>query len=309
MNDSNNIFKIIEELNYEYLILAANNKVKVNKTKKTKNLLKKKDYQLIFQKSIKHLPILKNFYQYKLSKMKIINENYYFNDLDEKFEDKKIVVYTCITGNYDSIEDPYIKEDNVDYVIFSNQYIESNIWIVNNIPNSIMKLKDNSLINRYIKLHPHELFKNKYDYAIYIDGNIRIMSTIKDLPKCINSKTGIAFHKHSARDDVYNELIACKLIGRAKASSCNKQINNYKKMGVPNNLGLFECNAFILDLKNSNAEKIFEEWWKDFINEPTKRDQPSLMYSLWKNNFKSDDVGILGNNVYLNPKFRIKSHR
>lgn len=307
-----NNYRIIEELNYDFLLLVNkyDDLKNLNKTDKAKNLLKKRELQLLFQKSLKHIPIIKNYYNYKLNKINVIRNPYYFSELTKEIPNNRIVVYTCITGNYDNISLPYIKEENVDYILYTdNKNLKNNIWNVKQIPNSLKKLETHQLINRYIKLHPHELFKNKYDYAIYIDGNIKIMSTIKDLQFCINKKTGLAFHRHRTRNDVYNELVACKLIGRARATDCNKQIKNYQKMKLPKNFGLFECNAFIVDLNNKNCEKIFIDWWEDFFVEPTKRDQPSLIYSLWKNNFTSADVGVLGNDIYLNPKFRIGNHK
>ena len=59
------------------------------------------------------------------------------------------------------------------------------------------------MINRYIKLHPQEFFLNEYRYAIYIDGNIRVMSDLSPYTRKCNCKTGIAMHRHVQRICAY----------------------------------------------------------------------------------------------------------
>ena len=42
---------------------------------------------------------------------------------------EKICVYTCITGNYDDLKEVKVKEDNIDYICFTNNKgLSSNSW-------------------------------------------------------------------------------------------------------------------------------------------------------------------------------------
>ena len=69
-----------------------------------------------------------------------------------------------------------------------------------------------------------------------------------------------------------------------------------------------EATIILSDLKNNNAKEIFEEWWNEFYNSKSYRDQIAFPYILWKKNIKVSELATLGNNVYRNPKFRIDVH-
>ncbi len=77
---------------------------------------------------------------------------------------------------------------------------------------------------------------------------------------------------------------------------------------MPTNYGLLECNVIVSDLKSENSAKILDEWWKEFVNSNSMRDQISLPYVLWKLKYNIEDIGNLGNNVRNNPKIQIIKH-
>lgn len=270
-----------------------------------------KSMKKIFVK-IKKIQIISIFrilflHNYKL-KNRIKTEDIIYKKVDSK--KNKIVIYTCITGNYDRIYDPLLIEDNIEYVLFTNnRNIKSNIWKIVMISDEISKrcMNNNMLINRYIKMHPHLLF-NDYDYSIYIDGNIQIISTISDFVSCINKNSGIAIHRHCAFDCIYLEQKNCLAEKKGNKKNLKKQIKMYKSKGFPKKFGLFECNILVCDLKSEDAKLIFNEWWNDFILFSSYRDQISLPYVLWKNGYSSNDVGLLGYNVNKNYKIKINVH-
>ena len=43
--------------------------------------------------------------------------------------EKKIVVFTCITGNYEDLKDPLYISPNTDYFVFSDIETNSSIWM------------------------------------------------------------------------------------------------------------------------------------------------------------------------------------
>lgn len=222
---------------------------------------------------------------------------------------KKIAIYTCITGNYDKIEEPLIIESACDYFLFTNNdNLKSNLWNIKDIPEDIKKLENNVKINRYIKMHPKELFPD-YDYSIYIDGNVEIISTISQLIKNINNKTGLAIHRHCERKCIYDEIKACRAYNKGKYSNLKKQAKRYKKEGFPQNYGMLECNMLISDLQNDILTKIFNKWWEEYLKSESMRDQIALPYVLWKNNLNIDDVGNLGNNINKNYLLKINTHQ
>lgn len=221
---------------------------------------------------------------------------------------KKVAVYTCVVGNYDNLNTPYYYADNIDYCLFSDS-LQCEGWKNKEITNDILQLKNNSLINRYIKFHPFDLFETDYDYCIYIDGNIAPISDLTVLIELINPKVGIAMHQHASRNCIYQEVKACEALKKGNAKNLNFQIERYQKEGFPENYGMLEGNVIIVDLKNSTAKKLLNAWWNEFIHSESGRDQIAWPYVLWKNGIPVESIATLGKNVYKNPKLRISQHK
>lgn len=287
-------------------------------------LIKSKEYQLGnkiiktvgYIKKLKFNEIRKRIltrHRNKIEKKKLYDHqpiaNNCISDRKNSVKDKKIVIYTCISGKYDEILSPVYNNDNVDYVMYTNnESIKFKIWQKRDIPNKIQELNNDILINRYIKMHPKELFGNEYDYAIYIDGNIRTISDISSFVHQIKENTGLAIHRHYVRDCIYREAEACELYKKGDINNLQKQIKGYENEGMPKKYGLLECNVIVSDLKNENAIQILDRWWKEFIHSNSMRDQICLPYVLWKMNYKINDIGNLGNNVHNNKKINIEKH-
>lgn len=225
--------------------------------------------------------------------------------------DKKIAVYSCITGGYDKLQEPFFYPFNIDYIMYlSNVVCESQLgWSIRNIPDDILKLKDNSLINRYIKFHPFELLGKDYDYSIYIDGNITPVTDLTIFTEKINPEIGIAMHMHSQRNCVYDEAKACMILGKGQKANIEKQIKRYEDQGFPHNYGLLECNVIAVDLHNRNAKRIFDKWWEELMISKSGRDQLAFPYVLWTQGIEVEQVGTIGNNVFRNSKIQVHKHK
>ena len=273
---------------------------------------------IIFKKMLKKFKLIELFNEikkhYKISKLSYSNLKQYefIKQRNIQYEEKKIVIYTCITGNYDILKDNYFEADNVEYILFTdNQNLDTgnNKWKISNISN-IKELRDMSLTekNRYIKLHPYELFKDKYDYAIYIDGNIQVISDLRKLINGISNKYGIAMHNHRNRIDIYKEYKVCKILKKGNLNNLKKQIQYYKNDKFPKNYGMLEANVIYIDLKNEIGNSIMNTWWEEFLLRKSGRDQIALPYVLWKKKIDIHSIATLGSNVYKNPIFFINGH-
>lgn len=118
----------------------------------------------------------------------------------EYIQNTKGIVYTCITGGYDSPLVPYIKTEDLKYVLISDKnYPDLKVW--EQIDVKALGIREKGVyINRYCKMHPHELFHDLADFAIYVDGNVQVVSEISQLYDVAKkSKCGIAMHSHRAR--------------------------------------------------------------------------------------------------------------
>lgn len=222
---------------------------------------------------------------------------------------KKIAVYTCVVGGYDKVSDPTIINENIDYFIFSDHNIQSRIWNQISIPSKLLELGNNTLINRYLKFHPQELFDG-YDYVIYVDGNVQVSSDITPLLKYTKNRLGVAFHSHGYRDSIYDEVeVLIKVVKRGDPDKLTKQIAGYRQEGFPDNYGLPEATIILTDLSNNMAITFFTQWWEEFLKSQSLRDQIALPYVLWKNGIATSEVTLLGNNLRNSSKFMVATHK
>lgn len=221
----------------------------------------------------------------------------------------KIAVYSCITGDYDCLAEPFFSIEGVDYIMFTdNPKLKSEKWELRSIPDEIARWNDNAMINRYCKMHPN-VVGNGYDYALYIDGNICIVSNIRNMINVIPKDFGFALHQHVTRDCIYDEVKACKYAKKGRIEKLEKQVTRYCEEGFPPHYGLLEATVILTDLHNSIALDIQDKWWQEFINSESRRDQISLPYVLWKNGITPSDVNTLGCPIQQNPKFRKFEHK
>ena len=219
------------------------------------------------------------------------------------------VAYTCITSGYDLPKEPLYNDPNLTYLLYTDLIEDMNtIWNQKEIKD-VPVLSNSNYANRYYKFHPFELFKGQYDYSIYIDGNVQLISDTSSLFSIArDSNLGIAMHRHATMDCVYKNALWCKYNHRGNVDAIEAQVKKYQDEGFPKDFGLLEATIIVIDLHNDIAQDILNSWWDEFINSNGGRDQISLPYILWKKGYSVDDVGYLGNDEYHNPKFRINEH-
>lgn len=305
----NDLMESLENLNLKYIDLLNSKELRVGKNiSSIKKSIRERKLSKFFSL------IRKKYYQRKIDKK--FNVNLPKENLSEdlrikntKHEDinGKVAIYSCITGGYDDVIEPIFKNDGFDFYIFSDKQIVSNTWKYRSLPNEVRNL-DNVLINRYVKMHPFDLFDD-YDFAVYVDGNVCIASDISPLIKTSKvAKTGFSMHNHVLRDCIYDEAEICKMYGKGNSLKLDSQIKRYKDEGFPLNYGLLEATIIFFDLNSNNCKRIMNNWWNEFMNSGSYRDQVALPYVLWKNGYVIRDVGKLGENLYRNPKFHVISH-
>lgn len=221
-------------------------------------------------------------------------------------DDESICIYSCVTNGYDCLCDPYYEPQMYEGILFSDRACGSDFWHYRALDFSNVELAKNP--NRYIKLHPFD-FAGTYDYSIYIDGSVVIVSNISEFAEAAKaSPSGLAIHGHPLRDCLYDEGAFCVVAGRGNAEQINAQLARYEAEGMPHHFGLFEATIFAVDLHNDVARSIFENWWAELSRSGSGRDQLALPYVLWKLGLTSSDLGILGSDVGANPKLRVLKH-
>lgn len=217
---------------------------------------------------------------------------------------KKICVYTCITGNYDNLNEIKCKEDNIDYICFTNnKKIKSNSWKIIYINHQ----KDNIRIaRRYKILGAKEL--DQYDITIWVDGAFIITGKIKEFLKkeCDLDKYGIITYKHSKRDCIYDEAIECIKQGKDNKNTILNQMGEYRKEKYPKHNGLAETGIIIRKNNDDRIKKLTKMWYHQ-IEINSYRDQLSFNYCLYKLHL-NDYCLLINKSIYKNGYFEYKKH-
>lgn len=201
----------------------------------------------------------------------------------------RFVIYTCLVGNYDRLSQPLAIDDRYDYICFSDNIKETTvgIWKIRNIP---FRCKNKTRLSRYAKLLPHRVLSD-YDYSIYIDANIIIKDNefYKRIEASISNGSLIAQVNHAVPfwDCVYEDIYHAYRVRKVSFLPAYKQYRHLKKEGMPSHYGLFENNIILRKHNEPLVKQISEEWWRDYMKY-SKRDQFSLMYIYWKNNYMPD---------------------
>ncbi len=254
---------------------------------------------LEYYKKHRQYNLLQRLYQKFMFKRSVreIDFNSLSIDSNQKYDKNlKICVYTSIYGRYDSIQEPLVKPENIDYCIFTDTPLPDNSRWSNVEIDFPSSANTNILKNRYVKMMSHKLFPD-YDITIYIDGNIKVMSDLNELIGNMN-EYGFAMYKHSDRNCVYDEITALKRFKRANKYDLNVYRKKLKKSRVPKRFGLLEAPIIVREVNNNTAQKINELWWREFLQTPPLRDQLALIYVVHNLKLDINHLGSLGPSIY-----------
>ncbi len=200
---------------------------------------------------------------------------------------KNKVIYTCITDKYDYLKNHTFINPDWDYVCFTDDLDikneENSVWKIKPLRFSKLDVVRNS---RWHKLHPHILFP-EYQESIWVDGNVNIVndSIFNDIDNIRSNGKNMSMSIHPERNCIYDELNVCLGFDKDDEEKMRTQIRKIKDDNFPKDYGLFETNIIYRQHNNNQIIKIMEDWWY-WVENYSKRDQLSLTYVLWKNNFR-----------------------
>jgi len=223
----------------------------------------------------------------KVSKKHINRDlfNHSTESSDETIEDiknSKIAIYTAFTGDYDTLKEPEVIDENCDYICFSdNPDLESDLWKIVLMEDSTL---DNNRKAKQYKLLPHKYLKD-YKYSFWLDGTFKIKGSIREyIYENIKAHSPMLVVVHTERDCVYEEYKASKIIPRYPRAVMEEQVNFYKSQGFPPHYGLGVMGAIFRKHNDERVIKLMEDWWDENIRF-TNQDQLSFAYVSWKNDF------------------------
>lgn len=202
-----------------------------------------------------------------------------------KSTNKKVVVYTAISNNYDILKIPKVLCPEWDYVCFTDryQYPGEHPWQIRHFD---YIHADPTRTSRYVKTHPHIYFP-EYEYSIWIDAHLLIETNFLEnfTNEFIKNNELFAAVPHPFRDCTYQEADLCIQQQKDDKDIIYSQMATYRKEGFPTQWGLVETGILIRKHNDKRIRKLNNLWWRE-IDNYSKRDQLSLMFALWKLNLK-----------------------
>lgn len=213
------------------------------------------------------------------------------------------VIYTALTLDYDSLK-PHPPVKNCQFIAFVDKpkkHSKEEWELKKLIPFHSDPIRN---VKQYkVMAHEHLPLAT---YSLWIDGNISIKEGF-DLETLIDkflTKHDLALFKHWQRNCIYSEANACLKRQLDNSSVIGKQMTRYRSVGYPKNYGLTE-NGVILRRHSPHVSQLNTVWWEEICN-GSRRDQLSLMYSLWKT--KTTFATFPGNIITHNPFFNYHRH-
>lgn len=222
----------------------------------------------------------------------------------------RVAVYTCIFGDYDTVKEPLYASSECDYFIITDQPVsKDSIWRKINSCDiqELAKISDPGMKNRWVKMHPFELFR-EYDYAIYIDGCVRVVADLYPIVLSMMDDEYFGIHEHPYRSNISLEAKAVMKMKKCHNQELmDEQLKYYEKQGFKKQVPLYEATMLVSKINNYKCKEIYELWWEQ-INKYVHRDQISLPYVIWKLRVGKENIKNLGDNILLNPRVFICKH-
>ena len=207
----------------------------------------------------------------------------------------RIAIYTSVFGGYDNLIEEQFQMDGVDYICYTDSDIKSDIW---QIRKSTPIYNDPNRNAKKYKVLPHR-YLQEYDWSVWIDGNIKVISDIRGLCNGESYKLYDHMQVFDKRNCIYDEAQAILNFGKINSERYPEkgiknwkdnprliveQMNRYISEGYPKQNGLVTTPIMIRNHMNSDTIKHNEDWWNE-IKYNSKRDQLSFNYIAWKNEF------------------------
>ncbi len=198
----------------------------------------------------------------------------------------ELVVYTCITADYDWLVPPIYTPRGVRFICYTdNPNLSARGWEICSIDPSLRSLPPN-LTNRLHKFFPWD-FLPPHEWSLYIDGNVRILGDPRFLlDNVVNSDFQMIAPAHPDRLNARQELEACIEFGLIRGSAveiAESRLEKYAAEGYDDSNRLTENNIIFRRGDPIGIRPAMDAWWQE-LNYFSGRDQISLPYVSWKFN-------------------------
>lgn len=196
-----------------------------------------------------------------------------------------MIIYTCVTNDYDDLEDPVKLTEDCQYICFTNTPKKWNVWE----PRKLLKeFSDPRLTARYHKTIGANTLES--EYSLWQDGKITFLREFDLL-----SDYDIGLIPHPRRNNIWDEGRRVIQIKKECPIKIRRQLREYDCTG------LYETAIVV---RNKRCEQLNIKWWNE-IEKHSTRDQISLPQVLKTEKLKIHkfDFDYENNNL-----FKVKHH-
>ena len=184
----------------------------------------------------------------------------------------RIAVYTTVLCGRDSLREPGCgRVPGVDFICFGDTppNTQRTAWQFR----PAAKISgDPRMVARFYKLNPQLLLPD-YDWWLWIDGSMRVRQNPAEMVASVKRADIITF-RHRSRACAYDEGRRCINDKRAPFEDVMRQLEDYRKRGLPEQFGLYETGV-LLRRNCRDTVVLNAEWWAE-VQKHTVRDQISL---------------------------------
>ena len=205
---------------------------------------------------------------------------------DQKWFKGKGAVYTIITGGYDQLQEPETINPEWDYFLFTDspEKYSSDVWKIIVLDNS--ENLNPILLQRKVKCLPY-LFLKDYDYTIYVDGKVHIVGDLSEYINIYAKECSMLCIPHPERQKIEDEAQAIIDLNKADPQKTLEQVKHYKSLGYKDERILPDTCILVRSNRDEKLNEVMNDWWKE-IQKWTYRDQLSIGYCFWKNEYDYD---------------------
>ncbi len=211
---------------------------------------------------------------------------------------RALVIYTAISGGYDTLKRPKHIPRDCDLVCFTdNAELRSDAWQMRSF--DVFHI-DPTRMARYVKTHPHIYFP-RHRHSIWVDANLLIEGDVTPFLDALDDDHPFAAFQHPHRECIYTEAEeVIKRGGLDDARVIQRQVERYRAAGYPANAGLTETNVLVRRHDDARLIALMNAWWKE-IDNGSKRDQLSLNYVAHQAGFEIAPLAERGTSVRNHP--------
>lgn len=211
---------------------------------------------------------------------------------------EKLVVYTCLFGDYGVLEDPFPDNDaGYQRICFTDDpNLRSDCWDIVVLAESGLGPRIDS---RFPKLLPHR-YLEAFDVSIYCDTRIRFNVSPPELARIENlGDVSLKCFPHPWRDCVYEEAETVIEAGICGEADVRRQMDRYRRRGYPEHNGLFAGTVILRRHNDPRLVELSELWHSHFLHYG-HRDQLSFDFVAWLKGFEYGTFqGSLKDNRYV----------